>query len=435
SFGGVTNTDVDAGAVRVGVVVAVATETGAAEIKPYDATFPCNDKLIGAWGFSSVDAAEGANSPFDYDGHGSHTASTAAGNFVEATISGGARAPETIDLSGVAPHANIIAYAGCCTGSALTAAIDQAIADGVDVINYSIGSPSPSDVWNDFDTVGYLAAREAGIFVATSAGNDGPGDATLGSPADAPWLTATAASTHSRTWANDVTFTGGDSALATINGNGFTDGYGPAPVVYAGDFGDALCLAPFPAGTWTSGEIVICDRGQIARVDKSANAAAGGAGGSILANDVDNGLSINADAHSIPTSHITYPDGILLKAWVATGTGHMGTISAGVYVQDPARGDIMAGFTSRGPNRAIDIVSPSVSAPGVDILAAHGQNDAIVWDFSSGTSMASPHVAGAGALLMQEHPTWTPAEIQSALMLTANTAMLDSDEVTPAGPF
>ncbi|MEA2002095.1 MAG: S8 family serine peptidase, partial [Actinomycetota bacterium] len=86
-----------------GVYVGVcdATETGDAEIKPYDATFPCNDKLIGAWGFSSVDAAEGANSPFDYDGHGSHTASTAAGNFVEATISGGARAPETIDLSGV----------------------------------------------------------------------------------------------------------------------------------------------------------------------------------------------------------------------------------------------------------------------------------------------------------------------------------------------
>jgi uncharacterized repeat protein (TIGR01451 family) len=410
-------------------------EAGTAEIKGYDASFPCNDKLIGAWGYVSVDSANGADSPTDYDGHGSHTASTTAGNFVEATIGGGARSDELIDISGVAPHANIIAYAGCCTGSALTAAIDQAIADGVDVINYSIGSSSASDVWGDFDTVGFLNARQAGVFVATSAGNDGPGDDTLGSPADAPWLTATGASTHSRTWTNEVSFTGGASALPPIDGNGFTDGYGPADIVYAGDFGDALCLAPFAAGTWTNNEIVVCDRGQIARTDKGVNAAAGGAAGLILANTEGDGLSINADAHVIPASHITYPDGLELKAWLATGTGHTASITAGVYVQDPARGDIMAGFSSRGANRAIDIVSPSVSAPGVDIIAAHGQNDAEVWDFISGTSMASPHVAGAGALLTQQHPDWTPAELQSALMLTANTAVLDSDEVTPATPF
>ncbi len=415
------------------------TNAGTDEIKGYDASFPCNDKLIGAWGYTSVDSSEGATSPWDYDGHGSHTASTAAGNFVEATIGGDARAPESIDISGVAPHANIIAYAGCCTGAALTASIDQAIADGVDVINYSIGSSSASDVWNDFDTVGFLNAREAGIFVATSAGNDGPGSATLGSPADAPWLTAVGASTHSRTWTNEVSFTGGDSALATIVGNAFTDGYGPASIVYAGDFGDALCLNPFEADTWTSDEIVVCDRGQIARTDKGVNVAAGGAGGLILANAEGNGLSINADAHVIPASHITYPDGVLLKDWLATGSGHMATITAGVYVQDPARGDIMAGFSSRGQNRAIDIVSPSVSAPGVDIIAAHGQSTGPgaddVWDFSSGTSMASPHVAGAGALLMQQNPTWTPAQIQSALMLTGNTTVLDSDESTPATPF
>ncbi len=421
------------------VGVCDSANAGTTEIKGYDATFPCNDKLIGAWGYASVDAANSANSPWDYDGHGSHTGSTAAGNFVEATISGGARSPETIDISGVAPHANIIAYAGCCTGSALTASIDQAIADGVDVINYSIGSPSASDVWNDFDTVGFLAAREAGIFVATSAGNDGPLDATLGSPGDAPWLTATAATTHSRTWTNEVSFTGGAGALATITGNGFTDALASSPIVYAGDFGDGGCLTPFPAGTWTNNEIVICDRGSIARTDKGVNAAAGGAAGLILANGEDDGLSINADAHVIPASHITYPDGVALKAWLASGTGHMAAITAGVYVQDTARADILAGFTSRGPNRAIDIISPSVSAPGVDIIAAHGQSSGpgatSVWDFSSGTSMASPHVAGAGALLMQQNPTWTPAEIQSALMLTANTDLLDSDEVSAATPF
>jgi len=405
------------------------------EVKGYDPTFACNDKLIGAWGFVSIDDSQGANSPFDYDGHGSHTASTAAGNFTEGTIGGQARSPEAIDISGVAPHANIISYAGCCSLSGLTASIDQAIADGVDVINYSIGSPSASDVWNDFDTVGFLAAREAGIFVATSAGNEGPGPETVGSPADAPWLTSVAASTHSRTWTNVVSFTGGDSALGDIDGNGFTDAYGPAPVVYAGDFGDGMCLTPFAAGTWTNGEIVVCDRGEIARVDKGVNVAAGGAAGLILANGVDDAASINADAHVIPASHITFDDGELLKAWLASGAGHTASITAGVYVNDPARGDIIGGFSSRGANRAIDIVSPNLAAPGVDIIAAHGQNDAIVWDFSSGTSMASPHVAGAGALLTQQHPDWTPAQIQSALMTTATTAVRDSDEVSPADPF
>ena len=416
----------------VGVCDSAQTDDG--DVKGYDDTFPCNDKLIGAWGYFSVDSGYGANSPWDYDGHGSHTASTTAGNFVEATIGGTGRS-EQIDISGVAPHANIIAYAGCCTGSALSAAIDQTVIDGVDVINYSIGSDSASDLWNDFDTVGFLNAREAGIFVATSAGNNGPGPETVGSPADAPWLTSVAASTHSRTWTNVLSTTGGAAPLGDIDGNGFTAGYGPAPIVYAADFGDALCLVPFPAGTWTNGEIVVCDRGQIARTDKGVNAAAGGAGGMVLTNLAGDANSINADAHVIPTSHITYADGENLKAWLATGTNHMASISEGVYVNDPGRADIIAGFSSRGANRAIDIVSPNVAAPGVDIIAAHGQNDAIVWDFSSGTSMASPHVAGAGALLMQEHPTWTPAEVQSALMLSANTAMRDSDEVSPADPF
>jgi uncharacterized repeat protein (TIGR01451 family) len=415
------------------------SNAGATEIKGYDSTFPCNDKLIGAWGFESVDSDFGANSPWDYDGHGSHTSSTAAGNFVDATITGDARAvDETLAISGVAPHANIIMYAGCCTGSALAASIDQAIADGVDVINYSIGSNSASDVWNDFDTVGFRNAREAGIFVATSAGNNGPGDETVGSPADAPWLTSAGASTHSRSWANTVTFTGGDTTLDPISGTAFTDGYGPAAIVYAGDYGDALCLDPFTAGTF-SGEIVVCDRGTNGRVEKGANAAAGGAGGFILANDAANGLSINSDAHVIPAAHISYDDGVGLKAWLASGTGHMATISAGVYDLDPANGDIMASFSSRGPNGAIEIVSPSVTAPGVDIIAALGTSTGPgaddEWGFESGTSMASPHVAGAGALLMQQHPDWTPAEIQSALMLTAETGVLDSDESTPATPF
>jgi hypothetical protein len=155
----------------------------------------------------------------------------------------------------------------------------------------------------------------------------------------------------------------------------------------------------------------------------------------VLANDAPNAGTLNTDAHSIPTSHISYDDGVALKAWLAAGTGHAATITDGVYTVDPAMGDLMAAFSSRGPNRAIDIVSPSVTAPGVDIVAAHGQAGAVAWDLESGTSMSSPHVAGSAALLQGDHPTWTPAEIQSALMMTAATAVLNEDATTPSGPF
>ena len=151
----------------------------------YDPSFACNDKLVGAWSFVDYPTS----SPVDDDGHGSHTSSTAAGNFVAAEIV----APTTTlfkDISGVAPHANIIMYDVCdvdgCPNSATNAGIEQAIIDGVDVINYSIGTGAAIDPWTDENSVAFLAAREAGIFIATSAGNDGPGSETLGTPGIAP---------------------------------------------------------------------------------------------------------------------------------------------------------------------------------------------------------------------------------------------------------
>lgn len=174
----------------------------------------CNNKLIGVYDFVSGGTNGTAAFTPDPDGHGSHVAATAAGNPVSATISG---TPTT--LSGVAPRANLIAYRGCgstpdsrsCgtnSGSALIAAINRAVADGVDVINYSIGG-GPSNPWLTIggtvnsDEEAFLAAREAGIVVAVSAGNDGPNPGTVGSPANAPWVMAVAAVTHDRTGAGD----------------------------------------------------------------------------------------------------------------------------------------------------------------------------------------------------------------------------------------
>ncbi len=414
----------------------------------YDPTFPCNDKLIGAW--SLVPA-----SPFggiDDDGHGSHTASTAAGNYVDAAVVG-PTITENRDISGVAPHANIVAYDVCdgdgCNGTAILAGIDQAIADGVDVINYSIGSETPSDPWQSSDDLGFLAARAAGIFVAHSAGNEGPGYATVGSPM-APWMTHVAASTHDRKYVNAViNMTGGDTAPPTdLYGLGFTSSLGQYDIVYAGDYPSGETANPELCGVGALGDfntpwddpstftdkIVVCDRGTFGRVEKGANVLASGAAGFILA---DNGGGLSGDAHDLPAVHISQADGTTLKTWLASGTGHMGEILGATLDIDNANGDIIAGFSSRGPNRSADFIAPSIAAPGVDIIAAHGQGDPVggVWDFVSGTSMASPHVAGVAALFKNLQPTWTPAELQSALMLTANSTMLKEDGVTAADPF
>ena len=192
-----------------------------------------------------------------------------------------------------------------------------------------------------------------------------------------------------------------------IAGKGFTSAYGPASIVHASGFGDGMCLSPFPPGTWTNGEIVICDRGAIARVEKGQNVLDGGAGGFVLSNTAAEGESVVGDPHFLPAVHIGFIDAQVLEAWVLDGgAGHTASIAGATLDIDPANGDIMADFSSRGANRALpDIIVPSVTAPGVDIIAAFGTDGDIEWSFLSGTSMSGPHTAGAGALLSALHPT------------------------------
>jgi uncharacterized repeat protein (TIGR01451 family) len=407
----------------------------------YDPTFTCNEKLIGAWDFA--DSFEPPDGPRDNDGHGSHTASTVAGNRVNASVIAPTYVYNNL-VSGVAPRANIIAYDACglegCPGSALVAAINQAVADSVDVINYSIGGGSRNP-WRSADALAFLAALDAGVYVSVSAGNAGPPASTIGSPSNAPWVTSVAAATHHRKFANRlIDMSGGNAAPpADISGQGLTGGYGPARIVYAGNYtstfgaSDALCRQPFPPGTF-NGEIVVCDRGVVGRVAKNQNVAAGGAGGFVLANDALNGESLNADAYALPGVHITYDDGVALKVWLAAGGVTSATIAGAQPQVNPAFGDIMAAFSSRGPDATLpSVLKPDITAPGVDIMAAihTGGNYGVL----SGASMAAPHNAGAATLLRQLHPNWTPAEVRSALMLTSRTTVLEEDGVTPADPF
>lgn len=404
----------------------------------------CNDKLIGVHDFT-------ATTPLDDNGHGSHTASTAAGNATTAV----AQAPTislTRDISGVAPHANLITYKGCvviasCVGISLVAAIDQAVADGVDVLNFSIGG-GPGDPWADDNAEAFLGARDAGVIVVVSAGNSGPGPGTVGSPANAPWVLTVGASTHDRALLSSVVdLTGGATPPPEdIPGRAFSAGYGPAPLVYAGSYGDALCSQPFLPGTF-SGEIVICDRGINPRVEKGRNVLLGGAGGMVLANAEPDGESAVSDPHQLPAVGIGFTDGRELKEWVSTGTGHQATLSGTSVGKEAALGDVMGNFSSRGPNTPVpDVIKPDVTAPGVAILAAlHNANATVpatnplappAFGLLSGTSMSSPHTAGAAALIRALRPDWTPAEVVSALASTGRTTGLrKDDETTVADPF
>jgi len=403
----------------------------------------CNSKLIGVYDLTGT-------SPEDDNEHGSHTASTAVGNVIPAAVLHAPTIDVTRKISGVAPHANLITYKACtaagCLNAITTQAIDQATADGVDVINFSIGGGS-NDAWSNSNAQAFLGARDAGIFASVAAGNDGPAARTMGSPANAPWVTAVAATTHNRKFLNSLT--GMSGGPADMTGAGVTSGYGPATIVYAGDYGYPLCgdgpaiaatgdsaINPFPPGTF-HGEIVVCDRGTYGRVAKGKNVAAGGAGGYVLANDQPSGDSLVGDAFTLPGVAITYSDGLALKSWLATPGTHTATIGGAVLDLSPSNGDQMASFSSRGPDKTMsDVLKPDVAAPGVDILAAIN-GPATVGDAEygilSGTSMATPHMTGAAALVMALHNTWTPAEVQSALMTTAKTSVTENGKAS--GPF
>lgn len=405
----------------------------------YAPELECTGKLIGAWDFVNPILQDGRPLLLDEESHGTHVASTAAGNVVNAATLNAPFFIYSAPISGVAPRANIVAYDVCilegCFGAAIVGAIDQAVFDGVDVINFSIGGGS-DDPWAQPDTLAFLNAVDAGIFVATSAGNSGPDPETVGSPADAPWMTAVGSNTHNRRFFNQlVDMSGGDNPPGDMEGQSLTIGYGPAPVLYAGDFGDPLCATPFEPGTF-NGEIVLCDRGVVGRVAKGANIKAGGAGGYILANDEASGQSVIAAAHELPAIHVSFSDGVILKEWLASGSGHVATIADAVQTTDETLGDVMSGFSSRGPDFSVpDMIKPDVTAPGDAIFAAFTTEQGL-FNIISGTSMSSPHVTGAAALLRALYPDWSTTAVRSALMLTARTeGIRKEDGSTAADPF
>ena len=409
----------------------------------------CNQKLIGAryynagWGGNAgIDTLFPFefNSPRDWDGHGTHTATTSGGN-ANVTVTGPAAVFKTI--SGIAPRARIAAYKVCwadqpngggCFGADSVAAIDQAVADGVDVINFSISGTSTN--FRDPVEIAFLFAADAGVFVAASAGNSGPTASTVAHPS--PWITTVAAGTHDRTATTTLTLGNGASYTGvSVAGSSA----GPAPLIrsvdagvaganatalarcYVAEDGFAVGAAAFDRSK-VAGRIVVCDRGGNARVSKSLAVARFGGIGMVLTNTTS-AQSLNADYHSVPTVHLTVASRAAVHAYAQT-SGATATIAAAtIGFGNPA--PFTAGFSSRGPllGASGDLLKPDLIAPGQDILAgvspiANGR----LFDLLSGTSMSSPHVAGLAALFKELKPSWSPMAIKSALM-TTGTDVLD----------
>ncbi len=423
---------------------------GACEL-PNDGSAPiiCTNKLIGAREsletyktLIGLDPGE-FDSARDNQGHGTHTTSTAAGNAgVAATIFGQPRGT----ISGIAPRAYVAAYKGLGNSggfnSDLVAAIDQAVADGVDVINYSIGSIAAADPYGQADALAFLDAYRAGVFVAVSAGNSGPDAGTIGSPGNAPWVTSVAASTTDRQFVSQLTLRSGSDMLS-VGGASITAGVSGAPVVDAASLSDARCERALP--NTISGAIVLCMRGGNARVDKSANVRAGGGAGMVLYNTTQRDLE--TDNHWVPTIHVDGGAGAQVLAFTSVHSNStvLGDITLSQSIIARRFGDMIADFSSRGPLRhdQLGISKPDLAAPGVQILAGttpqpdlpEGGPPGELFQAIAGTSMSSPHVAGAGALLKALHPDWTPGQIKSALMTTAWTKVLKQDGVTLADPY
>ncbi|KAB2068015.1 hypothetical protein ES319_A08G001400v1 [Gossypium barbadense] len=381
--------------------------------------FTCNKKLIGA----RVYATDSAR---DMDGHGSHTASTAAGiNVRNASFYGLA---EGIARGGV-PSARIAAYKVCddtgCTSEDILAAFDDAIADGNDLLSVSLGPESSSEFYLDPIAIGAFHAAEKGVLVVQSAGNSGlAGFQSVASVA--PWILSVAASTTDRHFVDKIVL--GNGKIQTgLSINSFSLNRTKVPLVYGlqassdcDEFSARLCLPNCLNKTLVKKKIILCDDMQ--GVDEAYNAGALGLITKYRSNDV-------SFVVPLPAITLSSKDYDSVTSYLNSTKQPKAKILRSETITDKFA-PIVASFSSKGPNFIVpDILKPDISAPGVDILAAYSpvaspsitttDKRRVKYNIISGTSMSCPHVAGAAAYVKTFHPHWSPSTIKSALMTTA----------------
>ncbi|CAI9755392.1 unnamed protein product [Fraxinus pennsylvanica] len=389
----------------------------------------CNNKLIGARYFTI-----GNGTPLDEDGHGTHTASTAAGNFVQdANLFGNANGTAV----GIAPFAHLAIYKVCldnCLESDILAGMDAAIDDGVDVLSLSLGGPA-RNFDDEIIAVGAFSAIEKGIFVSCSAGNSGPRLGTMGN--GAPWILTVGASTINR----KIRVTALLGNNEKIDGESIFQPNNFAPkqlsLIYPGSrVRDPFCTPASLANINVRGKIVLCEiGGNIGRIAKGQAVRNAGGAAMILMNQEPQGYTLSVGAHVLPTTHISYADGLKLKAYMRSTTNPTASISFEGTIIGDDRAPMVASFSSRGPNQpSRGILKPDIIGPGVNILAAwdvsvENINTKSTFNIISGTSMACPHLSGIAALLKNAHPDWSPAAIKSAIMTTSSLVNLANNPI------
>lgn len=417
----------------------------------------CNDKMLGAYDFATplVPPTNATNLPgggeADQD-HGSHTTSIAVGNVVNAIASG-----LPVQISGVAPHANVVVYdacyrrvsdgAGLCPSAATIAAVNQAIADNiVDVINYPIGGGSSP--WADAVSQAFLAASNAGIVIATSASNLGPTAGSVGHLE--PWTITTASASHDRLFTNaSVSVTGPGSPGPPLVDVGGIVGTGPAFGgsvsgnfdVHVANVEGCTSGGGIPPATFSGPALI--RRGTCGFLEKVQNATAAGATGVVVYNDRAGPPTVMGalETTSIPSMMIGQSAGSAIQGFLLANPAATGTMGPTATVRTLSNefGDVMASASGRGP-ALMNVPKPTLAAPGVAILGAFSDQDAAngtpaEFGVLSGTSMSSSHAAGSALLLRALKPSWSPAAIQAALATTGTTIIAKEDGVAAANPF
>ncbi|MCD6497439.1 MAG: S8 family serine peptidase [Deltaproteobacteria bacterium] len=417
---------------------------------PMGATTVTTEKVIASRVYlrpdDPVDTSKDEPIPIDHWGHGSHCAGIIGGVAGTVFDLGGTQSR----VSGVAPGCWLMAYKVFYTslsgqpGAAspeLMAAFEDAVADGADVISNSWGGP---DVFGSMDPSldVYRAAVEAGCVVVFAAGNDGPGEGSTSSPGMDPLFITVGATFTGRLFTNYLEVTGPVPVPSTYRVTSMVVGnisaswhrdVGPAPLrsshLVDGGSNEDGCQA-FSAGAF-DGAIGLVLRGNCSFTDKATHLADAGAIAAVIQDNKPGevALVMEGDQVSIPAVMVTYEDGNRLRTWMEAHAAATAALRTGLVPYDvPDQTDAVVSFSSMGPT-AWAHLKPEIVAPGALILSAGAAavgHSSPVWELKSGTSMATPHVAGAAALVVRVHPSWGHRAIKSALVNQAKQSGIHS---------
>lgn len=363
--------------------------------------------------------------------HGTHTAGDAAGVTGKTAVSNGVSID---DMSGIAPGAWLGNY-NVFPGGVLSArsedilnAVDAAIADGMDILNLSLGGGYQGK--NDLLAMGLDNAVDAGLVVAVAAGNAGPGAGTLESPGRARKVITVGGSTNQHFVGQPFTYpAGGGTTVGAAVGD-----FQPLPGA-SFDLFDTHSTGCTSVDSGATGKLAIIDRGSCTFSQKVANAKFAGAIAVLIINNVaGDPIAMARTAgfdDDLPAVMIGVNEGAALRASGAT------TASADATFQEfitPANKDIQYASSGQGPTAVDFAIKPDVTSVAVNVLSSITcvdkggacPGDGSGWAFFTGTSMATPHIAGSAAVLLQLHPSWSPAQVKSALVNRADLVVKDA---------